>query len=245
MEQNKKIYAVVLAAGKGKRMNSDTAKQYLLLQDKPILYYALKAFEDSVVDGVVLVTGADQVEYCQREIVDKYGFTKVCAVVTGGKERYHSVYEGLKKISELSVSDGADIVLIHDGARPFVTKDMISLLVQETKIHSACVTGTKVKDTVKLADENGYSDQTLKRDLLWAVQTPQTFSFDLIYRAYTELIDQEADLLAKGILITDDAMVVETMCHKKTKLVEGDYKNIKITTPEDLIIAKAFLDVDN
>ena len=235
----KKIAAVVLAAGQGKRMGTTTAKQFLLLDGKPVLYYALCAFEDSMVDSIILVTGKDEIEYCKEEIVDRYGFTKVKNVVAGGKERYHSVACGLRALKESG--DEIEMVLIHDGARPFVTEEMIGRLVEETRVNKACVIGTPVKDTIKIADEAGFCDQTPQRDKVWAVQTPQAFLFDLVQGAYEALLVNEEELLSQGIRVTDDAMVVEYMTNQKVRLVEGDYTNIKLTTPEDLLIAEAFL----
>ncbi len=237
--KEKKIAAVVLAAGQGKRMGTETAKQYLLLDGKPVLYYALDAFEKSEADTVVLVTGKDEIEYCKKEIVDYFGFAKVKAIVAGGKERYHSVACGLRSLKDMD--EDYEVVLIHDGARPFVTPEMISKLVRETREKEACVIGTPVKDTIKIADENGCCEQTPQRDKVWAVQTPQSFGFELVYSAYEQLLEKEEELLSRGIRITDDAMVVEQMSEKKVYLVEGDYTNIKLTTPEDLIISEAFL----
>lgn len=237
--KEKKIAAVVLAAGQGKRMGTETAKQYLLLDGKPVLYYALDAFEKSEVDTVVLVTGKDEIEYCKKEIVNCFGFTKVKTVVAGGKERYHSVACGLRALKDMN--EDYEVVLIHDGARPFVTPQTISKLVTETRQKKACVIGTPVKDTIKIADENGCCAQTPPRNRVWAVQTPQSFEFELVTKAYEQLLQQEEEILAEGIVITDDAMVVEYMTDKKVYLVEGDYTNIKLTTPEDLVICEAFL----
>lgn len=237
--KEKKIAAVVLAAGQGKRMGTETAKQYLLLDGKPVLYYALHAFEHSEVDTVVLVTGKDEIEYCKKEIVDAYGFQKVKTIVQGGKERYHSVACGLRALKDMP--EETEVVLIHDGARPFVTNGMIHKLVEETRQRGACVIGTPVKDTIKVADANGYCAQTPPRDKVWAVQTPQSFEFDVVSSAYERLLECEEELLERGLQITDDAMVVENMTDKKVYLVEGDYTNIKLTTPDDLVISEAFL----
>lgn len=237
--EKKKIAAVVLAAGQGKRMGTETAKQYLLLDGKPVLYYALHAFEKSEVDIIVLVTGKDEIEYCKEEIVNKFGFQKVRAVVPGGKERYHSVACGIQALKKLA--EDIEVVHIHDGARPFVTPAMISKLNKETRQKEACVIGTPVKDTIKIADEDGCCAQTPPRNMVWAVQTPQTFSFELVSDAYEKLLACEEKLLSQGVQITDDAMVVEKMTDKKVSLVEGEYTNIKLTTPEDLVIAEAFL----
>ena len=227
--EKQKYTAIVLAAGSGKRMNSKVHKQYLIIQDRPVLYYSLKAFEDSAVDEIVLVVGKGEEKFCRKEIVDKYGISKVKAIVEGGKERYHSVFEGLKQTSD------ADYVLIHDGARPFVNQDIIRRCMQEVQKYQACVVGMPVKDTMKIADEEGYAKQTPDRKNVWMIQTPQTFSYALIYEAYEEMLKTE------DTAITDDAMVLERIKGKKSKLIEGSYRNIKITTPEDLLIANVYL----
>ncbi len=227
--EKQKYAAIVLAAGSGKRMNSKVHKQYLIIQDRPVLYYSLKAFEDSAVDEIVLVVGKGEEEFCRKEIVDKYGISKVKAIVEGGKERYHSVFEGLKQTSD------ADYVLIHDGARPFVNQDIIRRCMQEVQKYQACVVGMPVKDTIKIADEECYAKQTPDRKNVWMIQTPQTFSYALIYEAYEEMLKTE------DTAITDDAMVLERTKGKKSKLIEGSYRNIKITTPEDLLIANVYL----
>ena len=225
----KKNVAIVLAAGQGKRMKSKVQKQYLLIKEKPVLYYTLHAFEKSpFISAIILVTGRDEIEYCKHEIVEKYDFTKVQKIVAGGKERYHSVYEGIQAIDE------ADYVFIHDGARPFVDEGIIERVCAAVEEHKACVVGMPVKDTIKIADEDGFAAQTPDRRKVWQVQTPQTFEYQLIKNAYEKLLEEEPE----GI--TDDAMVVETMTEHKVKLVEGSYRNIKITTPEDLEIATMF-----
>lgn len=218
-------------------MNSSIQKQYLTLQGKPVLYYSLKAFEDSFVDEIILVTGVDEISYCKKEIVEKYDFRKVTAVVAGGKERYHSVYEGICAVSN------TDYLFVHDGARPFVTPDILERAKKEleTEGNQAAVAAVMTKDTVKLVDENGYVTATPDRNFVWNVQTPQCFSFAMIKRAYGELIREENSLTERGIRITDDAMVVETFLEHPIKLFEGSYRNIKITTPEDMEIAKGYL----
>lgn len=230
MEENrKKCSAIILAAGVGKRMNSKIPKQFMELEGKPVLYYALKTFQESFIDQLVLVTGASELDFCKKEIVDKYGFNKVKAVVAGGRERYHSVYEGLKAV------EGADYVFIHDGARPFVELDMLERAYAEVEKNKACVIAVKAKDTVKIADKDGFVKTTPDRSLVWQVQTPQVFEFQAIKKAH-EIVMQQDD-----IAITDDAMVYEAAFGKPVKLVEGSYENIKLTTPEDMEIAHIFL----
>lgn len=224
-----KFTAIVLAAGQGKRMNAKVHKQYLQVAGKPVLYYSLKAFEGSDVTDIVLVTGVGEEAYCRKEIIQKYNLKKVKTIVQGGKERYHSVYAGLCAITD------ADYVLIHDGARPFVDGAMIKRSMEAVVKYKACVTGMPVKDTIKLADTDGFADGTPDRSRLWQIQTPQTFSYTLIKTAYEKMLQKE------DAAITDDAMVVERMTDQRVKLIEGNYRNIKITTPEDLQVAEAYL----
>ena len=225
--------AVVLAAGRGTRMGTQTAKQYLELQGKPILVYALEVFEQSaVVDDILLMTDKDHVEYCKKEICEKYGIKKVSAVAPGGKERYESVWKALCILKERGQSG---FVMIHDGARPFVTEEILKRGLQKVKETGACVIGMPSKDTVKLSDEEGYVKETPNRKCVWTIQTPQIFSYSLIREAHDSIRQKD---MSK---ITDDAMVVEQETGAKVALAEGSYQNIKITTPEDLDIAEAFL----
>lgn len=231
----KKKTVIVLAAGQGKRMQSDVHKQYLLLQGKPVLFYCLKALEDSFIDEIILVTGKGEEEYCRKNIVEQFGFKKVSKIVEGGKERYHSVINGIKAVEE------TDYLFIHDGARPFVDAGILERTLQGVMETRACVAAMPVKDTIKIADDNGFAKETPRRDTVWMVQTPQVFEFTLIKEAYEKLEKEEATLKDTGVLITDDAMVVEYFCDVPVKLVEGSYQNIKITTPEDLGIAESFI----
>ncbi len=229
MIENKKITAIVLAGGKGKRMNSDVRKQYLKLQDKPILFYALDAFEKSCVDEIVLVVPQGEEEYCRKEIVDFYHLKKVTKITPGGKERYDSVYQGLQAVEE------TDIVMIHDGARPFLTPQLIDKAAQKTIECKACVVGVKAKDTIKIVNEKNCVIDTPDRNMLWQVQTPQSFSFHEICKAYEYVLKHEIKN------ITDDAMVWESYCHIPVMMLEGSYQNIKITTEEDMIFGAAIL----
>jgi len=229
-----KYAAIVLSAGVGSRMKSDIPKQYMDLAGKPVIYYSLRAFEDAGFSSIILVCGKDDVEYCQQEIVRKHGLNKVTAVVPGGKERYHSVFEGLRAVHE------ADYVFIHDGARPMLTQEIIERLKEAVEKEEAAVAGMPVKDTIKIVDEEGYVADTPERQYVWQVQTPQCFAYPIIYDAYKSIMQDEEEgwTLPK---ITDDAMVLEYATDHEVKMVEADYRNIKITTPEDLIIAEAFL----
>lgn len=235
MEDGTRTAAVVLAAGSGKRMGSSTKKQYMLLFDKPVIYYSLKAFQESFIDEIILVVSAGDVEYCKEEIVKRYGFHKVSHIVEGGRERYHSVAAGLAKATE------CDYIFIHDGARPVLTHNMLDRLLAGVKKDGACVAGMPVKDTIKLSDENDYIEATPDRRLVWTIQTPQVFEYRLVRGAYEELIRQEREHPGGQMAVTDDAMVVEGFTDHKVKLVEGSYENIKITTPEDIAVAELFL----
>ena len=228
--------AIVLAAGQGKRMKSNVQKQFLQLGEYPVLYYSLKAFQDSPeITDIVLVCGKTEINYCKDAFVQKYHIDKVSEVVAGGKERYESVYQGLCACHK------TDYVLIHDGARPMVSEDILERCFQDAQKYNACVAAVPVKDTIKIADENGFAETTPRRDRVWQVQTPQTFSFGLIYDAYARLAEQKDTLAGKGIKITDDAMVVETFTDHQVKLTEGSYRNLKVTTPEDLPLAEKYL----
>lgn len=231
MEKQKHYTAIVLAAGSGRRMQSDIPKQFMELCGHPLLYYSLRAFEQSAVDDIVLVTGKDDISYCREKIVEAYGFQKVRAVIPGGKERYLSVYEGLK------AAEGSDYVLIHDGARPLIDEMEIRLSMREVEEEHACVIGVPVKDTIKVGNLKNYATDTPDRSSLWAIQTPQSFSYTLLMEAY----DKMWKTAGAEAAITDDAMIVERFTGHPVKLVRGKYENIKVTTPEDLLIAEVFL----
>jgi 2-C-methyl-D-erythritol 4-phosphate cytidylyltransferase len=231
------VTAIVLAAGSGSRMHSDVPKQFMQLEGHPLLYYSLQAFEESTVDDIIVVASADSVSYCRTAIVEMYGFQKVRTIVPGGAERYLSVYEGLCAATD------ADYVLIHDGARPLLDGESIARSIQCVCEVGACVLATRSKDTIKVADVDDYVVDTPERSSLWAVQTPQSFSRTLIMQAYNRLFAAQKEGRELP-LITDDAMIVEQMMAHRVKLVEGNYENIKVTTPEDLLIAKAFLKKD-
>ena len=231
-----KCAAIVLSAGVGSRMKSEIPKQYLMLGTRPVIYYCLKAYEDSDVNTIVLVTGAGDEAYCRTQIVQKYGLTKVQHIVAGGKERYDSVYEGLCALK----TEAVDYVLIHDGARPVVTQDIIARSIKTVQTEKACVVGMPVKDTIKLVDETDFAIATPDRRMLWQVQTPQSFSYNSIMQAY-HLLHEKQKSGEELPSITDDAMLVEQMTAAKIKLIQGSYENIKITTPEDILVAKLFL----
>ncbi len=229
--KDKKCTAIVLAAGQGKRMGTKVQKQYLEVLGYPVLYYALRAFQDSpLIQEIILVTGKEEIQWCKRDFVDKYAFTKVTSVVAGGKERYDSVYNGLQ-----CVSRACDYVFIHDGARPMVNEQIIQRGYESVCAYGATVAGVPSKDTVKILDENGCAKETPDRSKVWNIQTPQIFEKKLITEAYGKMMELPHDQ------VTDDAMVVETYMNAKVKVYHASYENIKITTPEDLGVAGLFL----
>lgn len=226
---NQFISVVIAAAGLGKRMKADINKQFLLLDGKPIVAHTIAQFEkNESIDEIIVVVKEDELEYCKSEVVEKYCFKKIEALVGGGAERQESVYNGLK-----SCSGDTDIVLIHDGVRPFITSSEIDNLIEETLAHDACVTGVRVKDTIKIVDARGVITETPDRSTLWAVHTPQSFSYRLILEAHKKAVMQ-------GFQATDDSSLVENL-GREVKMIEGSYDNIKITTPEDLFVAENIL----
>lgn len=238
IQDKKHCTAVVLAAGQGTRMGTSVRKQYIELKGNPLICYTLAAFQESeVIDDVVLVVGEGEEDYVYNEIVQKYHFYKVRAIVKGGEERYASVWQGLKIIKNGAVPEvyPQGYVFIHDGARPFVEEAILERAYETVEKYKACVAGMPSKDTVKLLDEDGFAKETPQRNCVWAVQTPQVFESGLIIEAYSRLMREDS------IKVTDDAMVVEQTMDTPVKLFEGSYENIKITTPEDLEIAEVFL----
>jgi 2-C-methyl-D-erythritol 4-phosphate cytidylyltransferase len=263
--------AIVLAAGAGSRMNSSTPKQFMKLNDKEIICYSLDIFQtDSDVTDIILVTGQDYVSYCQKNIVEVNGYTKVRAVVAGGKERYNSVYNGIIQAEKIfadnavknrasvmyvDVSDGTEnvvsdiqcgcdgktapnVVIIHDGARPFITHRMISDSIACIKSgFVGCTVAVPVKDTIKIVKRSGdyvIGEETPDRSTVYQIQTPQTFICEELHRAYDRMfVDENHN-------ITDDTMLLERYLGLPCALVNGSYENIKITTPEDLLIGKSF-----
>ena len=216
--------AVILSGGRGKRMGSSLSKQFILINEKPMLYYTIKKFrENKLIDEIILVLPKDEIEYCKKEVLEKYNIF-VDKIVEGGRERQDSVFNGLNAI------DNGDIVLIHDGARPFVTDKIIEDGIKGAIKFKAAAPGVMPKDTIKIKNKDNLSKETLNREELVAVQTPQVFDYNLILECHKKIKEN-------NIKVTDDTMVVETFGNK-VFLYEGSYTNIKITTPEDLILAK-------
>ena len=222
-----KIQAIIPSAGVGTRLKSSVLKPLIMLDGKPIFIYCLKVFEEcSLIDSMIVVANPDGIEDFKIAIKES-GLKKIKAVVSGGKERFDSVRNGLKQV------DGdTDIVLIHDGARPFVSVDLVEKCIKAAEENEAAIAAVAVKPTIKLVDlESMTVERTLDRTKLWDTQTPQAFKKDIIVKAYDNMLQESP---------TDDATLVEQM-GAKVKIVEGSYDNIKITTPEDLKLAELLL----
>ncbi|WP_110934284.1 2-C-methyl-D-erythritol 4-phosphate cytidylyltransferase [Paenibacillus bouchesdurhonensis] len=214
---------VIVAAGRGTRMGTKESKQYLMLQDKPIVIHTLEVFDrHPLITEIVLVTGEQDVERA-RAWIDEYGITTSIKVIPGGAERQHSVYQGLLQMS-------STWVLVHDGVRPFVTEEQVTSCYEAAIAHGASVLAVPVKDTVKQVDEQGWVTATPDRRSLWAIQTPQAFCRSDLMQAHEQA---ERD----GFVGTDDSMLVERL-GVSVRVVEGAYSNIKITTPDDLDYAE-------
>ena len=223
---------VIVAAGTASRMNMGINKQFIKLEGKEIIAYTIEKFyNNSNIEDIVVVVKEDESEFFKKEILDKYNFKNV-KIAYGGKERQDSVYNGLKLLDEK-----CDVVLIHDGARPFVSDKIIDKSIEEAKEHKAIVVGVPVKDTIKVIDNDKNIVDTPNRSVLWAVQTPQTFDYNI-------LIDAYKDAFKNKFYGTDDAMLVERIGYK-VKMLEGSYNNIKITTQEDLNIGSQILRVQD
>ena len=221
-----KNIAIVVAAGSGIRFGASTPKVFAECGGLPLIAHCLKTLESSeYIDQVILVTGKDFIDYCQTEIVAKYKFRKVEMVVPGGKERQDSVREGLKNIYQ-----SPNRVLIQDGARPFLSEAMIASTIEGCQSTDGAVIGTKITDTIKQVKDDMTIQHTVPRQMLWAVQTPQTFKFEVLIEAYQWAFDS-------GITWTDDAGLVEQF-GKKVTIIPGVSHNIKVTTPEDLVMAQ-------
>ena len=221
--------AIILAAGQGRRMGESINKQYLKIKQHPILYYTLKAFsQNNCIDEIILVVAEGEEDYCRKEIIEKYKFLKIKDIVIGGKERQDSVLNGLKAASN------CEVVLIHDGARPFISQSIISDAIIYANLYGATACGVEPKDTIKVKDSLGFSVETPERETLFCVQTPQAFKYQLILDCHKRIHEE-------GIKVTDDTMVAERYGNR-VYLYKGSYDNIKVTTPEDLEIGRQILE---
>jgi 2-C-methyl-D-erythritol 4-phosphate cytidylyltransferase len=223
------LRVVIAAAGSATRMGGKINKQYLLLHNKPVLTYSLDVFEEfEMVDEIVVVANRAEIEYCEREIVKKYGYRKVSGVIAGGRQRQDSVWAGLQHLGK-----DTDLVAVHDGARPLVSLRMLRELINQAQEWGAAIPGVNAKDTLKSVDRDGFVRHTLDRSTVVAIQTPQIFKYSELTAAYR--LAQEEDFRA-----TDDAAIFETYIGR-VKVVTGEDSNIKITTPADMKIAEALL----
>jgi len=224
-----KTVALIAAAGKGQRMRGKMKKQFITLEGMPLLLYSLKAFEEfEGIEHMYLVLDEGDFEYCRGEIIQKYGITKVSQLIPGGERRQDSVWNGLK-----AMEGHCDTVIIHDGARPFISHDILKRLTAAMKDVQAVVTAIPAQDTIKRVDGKGVVVDTLQRNTLFHIQTPQGFHYSIIKEAYKKALEE-------GIQGTDDAYFVERM-GIRVKIIEGSSFNIKITTPEDIDLAHSIL----
>ncbi len=221
--------AIILAAGKGSRMKAGINKQFITLKGKPLLAHTMEAFQNcKAIDSIILVAGRDELQLCRETIINHYGFDKVDRLVEGGSERQQSVYNGLAQLKA-----DCNVVVIHDGARPIITGDIIGRCIDAAKIYGAVSAGMPAKETVKILDADGFVEYTPSRDKVWVTKTPQAFQADIIRKAHDNAIE-------KGILGTDDAFLVESI-GIKVRMIESDYENIKVTTPEDIKLAEIIM----
>ena len=224
-----KVIALICAAGMGKRMGTQIPKPFLCVAGRPILVETLLQFEDAKsVNEVYIIVSKIEEERCREDIIQRYNLKKVTKIVTGGAERQDSVRNGLS-----AIEGECDVVMIHDGIRPFITPELIDESVLKTWECDATVVAVPVKETVKAVSEAGDVVKTLNRDRLWVVQTPQTFKYEIIRYAHQKAFEN-------NVQCTDDSSLVELL-GTKVRIIKGSYENIKITTQEDLIIAEAFL----
>jgi 2-C-methyl-D-erythritol 4-phosphate cytidylyltransferase len=221
-----RVSGIIVAAGSGSRMGGAVNKHLLPLAGRPVVAHALAAFQACwIIDDVILVGGQERLDVYQG-IVDQYGLTKVRAIVQGGETRQESCAKGLNEVTD------ADIVCVHDGARPLVTERMIVESAQQAAEHGAALVAVPVKDTIKHATDDGFVRETLPRERLWQVQTPQAFRPEILRRAQQAAGD--------AFIGTDDAVLVERL-GLPVKIVQGEYSNIKITTADDLVVAEYLL----
>lgn len=223
------VKVLIPAAGTGRRMGAETSKQYLELADRPVLSRTVTAFEQHPqIDNITIIVSKSERAYCEEKIVAAGFFRKVSAVVDGGAERQDSVYRGLQACD----AEDDDVILIHDGARPLVSPDIIDRVIASAQQHGACLTAVPVKDTVKIVQDNCVLE-TPERETLWLAQTPQAFRYGLIRSAHDRAAEQ-------GVRATDDAQLAE-WSGLNVQVVQGDYRNLKITTPDDLMMAECLL----
>lgn len=224
-----KASAIIVAAGKGSRMNSKINKQYLSLNGKPVLAHTIEAFEKSdCISEIIVVINKNDRDFFEHSIIKPYNYKKITAIAEGGNDRQASVFNGL-----CHVCASSDIVVVHDGARPLITADIIQNSVEIAAKDGAACVGVPVKDTIKKVDTDSCVEHTLDRSLLWAIQTPQTFRKSILMDAHRSAADS-------GFRGTDDSVLAERLGYR-VRMVMGSYTNIKITTADDLVFAETIL----
>lgn len=223
------LRVVIAAAGQGSRMGTKTNKQFIMLNQKPVITYSLDFFEkQDAVDEIVVVTSAKELDFCRNEIIARNKYQKISAVLTGGQQRQDSVWSALQYLGQ-----DTDYVAVHDGARPLLSADVLNRLLEAAEDWGAAIPGVPSRDTIKMINKDSFVRQTLDRNVIYSIQTPQVFKFKELYTAY-KYAEEE------GFYATDDAALFEKYIGQ-VKVVEGDYDNIKITTPLDLVIAQTLL----
>ena len=229
MDKKYKVTAIIVAAGSGKRIGGAVKKQFLQIKEKPILIYTLERFQQcSDVDDVILVVPKTEIAVLEEQVFANIHLNKVRQIISGGRERYYSVFEGLKVVPE-----NTDFVAVHDGVRPLITVEKISQVIRAAMQHGSAILGVTPKDTIKSV-KSGFVRETVDRNCLVAVQTPQVFKKDILVSAYHFALNNKQ-------FATDDSALVEKLGHR-VFVVPGDYDNIKITSAEDLLIAEKLLD---
>ncbi|MBI5186088.1 MAG: 2-C-methyl-D-erythritol 4-phosphate cytidylyltransferase [Nitrospinae bacterium] len=224
-----KITALIPSAGSGLRMGGDTRKQYIHIHEKPITAHTLQRFQGlSEISQIILIVPVEDIPFCEREIVSRYNISKAVKVIAGGRERQDSVYNGIRAL------DGdEDIVIVHDGVRPFATAEMIRESIRAASESGAAIVAIPAKDTIKSISSDGLVEKTVDRAKLWQVQTPQTFRRELLEEAYKKAMSEK-------FYGTDDSSLVERI-DGRVMVVQGSEFNIKITTPRDLILAEGII----
>ena len=224
-----RVAALIPAAGSGQRMGGPVPKPYQLLGGREIVARTLDVFEScEAIDDVWLVVSADQADDCQRKIVERYGFQKVRGLVPGGAERQDSVWRGLQ-----CVPPEVELVVVHDGVRPFVTASLLRDTLQQARQHGAAITAVPLKDTLKRVSLDGRVEATVPRERLWRTQTPQAFRRTLLLEAFAHARQQ-------GLQMTDEAGLIEAL-GQPVHVVTGVEQNVKMTTPDDLSLGERFL----
>jgi 2-C-methyl-D-erythritol 4-phosphate cytidylyltransferase len=226
------VSAIIVAAGKGMRMNRSVRKQYLLIADRPVLGHTLLVFDASErIDEVFVVISKEDFDFCQDTLIPPLNLNKKINLVYGGTERQDSVYNGL-----LALSQKTDTVVVHDGVRPFVRPEELAACITGVEETGACILGIPAGDTLKRVNKTGHIEKTLARDNIWLAQTPQVFKYELILKAHEKA-------RRDGFRGTDDALLLERL-GIDVKVIPGSKTNIKITTPEDLALAEAILTLE-